>query len=265
MLMTTPTTVDAAPTGAELSLCATADVTPAPFVSTLGARVALVHVPPVPLPEDVALLSETERARAMRFVFERDRSAFVTARAALRRTLGTALSCAPQDVRLVIDASGRPALDTSHSASLDFNLSHSGSVAAIALTAAGRVGVDIEAHDPRRGLRELVPTVMGRGERARLEAVRNDTVFANLFHEYWTRKEALVKGMGTGLATDVRTIDVPLLPPDGVVVLNALRPSRWRLVTTRVSEGVTLSVALAAPALRDGGTITIQPFGERAG
>jgi 4'-phosphopantetheinyl transferase len=234
MLITTPTTVDTAPT-------ATTVVTP-------GATVVLLHVPPVPATDDIALLTDTEQARAARFAFVRDQSAFVTTRAALRRALGDALACAPTAVAIVSASGGRPALHDSHGSPLDFNVSHSGAVAAIALSYTGRVGVDVEVHDAQRGLRELVPTVMGVNERAMLDALGDAASFCDAFYGCWTRKEAIVKGIGTGISADLTAIDVPDVPDDGLVMVPVAAYPQWRVVTVRVRSGITLSVAVAGCA-----------------
>ena len=258
--MTTPTTVDAVPTGAEQTLRAIPDATIARTATTPGATVALLKVPPVPAPEDLAVLTDDERARAGRFAFVRDQSAFVTTRAALRRALGDALSCAPGTVRIVSATSGRPALDRSHGSRLDFNVSHSGALAALALSHTGRVGVDIETHDIRRGLRDLVPTVMGVRERVMLTALTDEALFCEAFYGCWTRKEAIVKGIGTGISADLTAIDVPAVPSDGMVVVPGETHSHWRIVTVSVRAGVTMSVALAECA----GSIRIAPLPESA-
>jgi 4'-phosphopantetheinyl transferase len=255
-IMTTPTTVDAVPTGAEQTLRAIPDATIARTATTPGATVALLNVPPEPSPGDLALLTDEECARAARFAFVRDRTAFVTTRAALRRALGGALQCAPDAVTIVRASSGRPMLDQSHGSRLDFNVSHSGAVAAIALSHTGRVGVDIETHDTRRGLRELVPTVMGLRERDMLTALTDEALFCEAFYGCWTRKEAIVKGIGTGIAADLTAIDLPAVPSDAVVVVPGATHPRWRIATVRVSAGVTMSVALSGCA----GTIRIAPL-----
>ncbi len=293
--MTTPTTVDAAPTGAERTLRAILDtslrsrgmcvqVSPRklrvtegrsaePAMSTmrparqsgttataLGAIVTVLRLPPVPAPEDLAVLTDDERARAGRFAFVSDQSAFVTTRAALRRALGDALSCPPDTVRIVTATSGRPTLDRSHGSRLDFNVSHSGAVAALALSHTGRVGVDIETHDIRRGLRDLVPTVMGLRERVMLTALTDEALFCEAFYGCWTRKEAIAKGIGTGISADLTAIDVPAVPSDGLVVVPGATHPRWRIVTVNVGAGVTMSVALADCA----GPIRIAPLPESA-
>jgi 4'-phosphopantetheinyl transferase len=215
-----------------------------PAAVTPCASVVVLRVPRSAAPEDIDVLSESERARAARFHFESDRSAFVTARAALRRYLGRSLSCAPERVGLAQGLNGRPMLDAAHRSALDFNVSHSGTMAALAFVQGGRVGVDIEWHGRDRGLRDLVPTVMGPRERAVLEALP-EALFRARFFEFWTRKEAIVKAIGVGISYPLTDIDIPSLPAVGPVRIETASPSDWMLQTREPAADFTLSVALA--------------------
>ena len=118
------------------------------------------------------LLSEDERDRAARLRFERDRRRFVVARARLRELLGRRLGMRPEAVAIVYGAQGKPALARGE---LRFNLAHSGELALYAFSRACEVGVDLEEI---RALPEARPGFLRR----------------------WTRREALAKGLGSGLA-----------------------------------------------------------------
>ncbi|HEX9506476.1 MAG TPA: 4'-phosphopantetheinyl transferase, partial [Acidimicrobiia bacterium] len=93
-----------------------------------------------------AVLSDEERDRARRFVFERDRQRFIVARGVLRWLLAARLGVRPQAVELVYGERGKPALAPRLAASgLRFNVSHCEDVAVYAFSSAGDVGVDVEA------------------------------------------------------------------------------------------------------------------------
>ena len=208
------------------------------------ASVTLLSVPPVSHAADLALLSAPELERAGRFVFERDRAAFVTARAALRRLLSAETGIDAATLPLGIDTRGRPFLDASGHDALDFNLSHSGALAAVAISRGGRVGVDVEWHDLSRSLRDLVPQVMGAQETALLRTLDGDE-FARCFLACWTRKEAVVKGIGVGIAFPLQTIDVPGAGTDSPVRVQTSHAAVWSVCTSEPVTGFTLSVALA--------------------
>ncbi len=243
---------------------------PAPSVGPAdGVTVTLLRLPDVPASADLTLLSAVERERAARFAFVRDQASFVTTRAALRRLLGTAIGCEPAQVRLDVGEYDRPMLASEHAASLDFNVSHSGRLAAIALSPTLRVGVDVEWHARKRSLRELVPQVMGRAERELLEGLEDDGLFERAFYACWTRKEAIVKGIGVGISHPLTSIDVPVVPADNVVIVDGTPPSPWYVVTEEPTAGYTLSVALAGTrglvSISLAGDQTCAELGEKSG
>jgi 4'-phosphopantetheinyl transferase len=222
------------------------------LLPTRGAQVTVLLIPERTPAADLALLSADEQQRAARFAFERDRCAFVTARAAVRREIGAVLGLAPARVSLLRDANGRPHLAPEYGSTLDFNLSHSGQRVAIAFASGRRVGVDIEWHDRKATLRDLVPQVMGAREAALLQALP-DAEFRRRFFEFWTRKESIVKAIGVGISYPLTEIDIPTLPVQGPVRIATDPPSAWMLHTSAPDDEYTLSVALAGS---DGDIVT---------
>lgn len=147
---------------------------------------------------DWPLLDAVERSRAVRLVRPSDRRRFVARRAALRRLLSRPVGSAPELLRFGAGPAGRPLLLGS---SLDFNVSHSGAIALVALSQAGRIGVDLEKIDASQvELAALRPFVdrqvlvdVGRACEA------GDT---RPFFRWWTVVEAVAKARGTGIAED---------------------------------------------------------------
>src|SRR5256885_8826027 len=72
--------------------------------------VTRLDVGPDALRASVALLSQEERQRAGRFVFDRDRRRFIVARSRLRQLLAARLGGRSDAVELVYGDSGKPAL-----------------------------------------------------------------------------------------------------------------------------------------------------------
>ncbi len=214
-----------------------------------------IEVPPSAQPADISLLSGEERARAERFVFERDRSSFVTTRAALRRLLAVECGVPPADLLFEADAFGRPRLVESIRAAqpqLDFNVSHSGRLGAVALSRAGRVGIDVEWHERMHSLREVEQEVMGTQEREMLQLLDGDA-YARAFLGCWTRKEAIAKAIGVGVQYPLRTIDIPVVDADGSAVFQSDDGQFWSVATLHVTTSYTASFAMAGSV---GGTVT---------
>ncbi|HEY5835565.1 4'-phosphopantetheinyl transferase family protein [Streptomyces sp.] len=166
------------------------------------------HTDPAPLPVDE--LDESEHARAAGLVRTGDRVRYLSAHVALRRLLSAYTNIPPRALRLGRDRCpccggphGRPVLlDRPHGPVPDwpqFSLAHSHQVTVVALARA-TVGVDVRRVPPARAVRLCLPDLHP-AEQAELAAVpgrHRPAAFARL----WTRKEAYLKGLGTGLRRD---------------------------------------------------------------
>lgn len=125
-------------------------------------------------------------------------------RAALRRLLATYLGIGAEAVELVAGAHGRPAL-APHLASLrgglplEFNASHSGDFALVALALGIAPGVDIERHHARANALALARRFFDADEAAVLERLDGDAR-DRAFLDLWCAKEAVLKAAGVGLS-----------------------------------------------------------------
>ncbi len=156
------------------------------------------------------LLSDDERARRGG-LWDAGHRAQYTVAAALLRLVAAPLTARPP-ARVVVDRScptcdrphGRPRLPGT---GLHVSISHSGATVAVAVSAAGAVGVDVQQVQAD-SVDELSPLVLADSE-ARHVAVARD------FFTYWTRKEALVKATGDGVTVPLREVVVtpPGTPP----------------------------------------------------
>ncbi len=151
-----------------------------------------------------ALLSADERARAARFVFEKDRRRFVTGRAVLRTLLGLCLDRPAAGISFRYGAQGKPMLADGD---FRFNASASAGKALLAVSPRRRVGVDIERVRDIDELEAVASRVLSTAEREWLCGRRSDET-KNGFFRCWTRKEAVVKAAGAGLTMPLDRIDV---------------------------------------------------------
>ena len=164
-------------------------------------------------------LSPDERARAARFIFERDRLRFAAARGWLRTILGRCVGVHPAALRFEYSSTGKPSLSwAGREAVVHFNLAHSEDRALVAVTRLGAVGVDVERvrdieHAPR-----LVERFFSPRESALFQALPADRQPAAFFN-LWTRKEALLKATGEGLSASLRQVEVSFLPGEAARLL----------------------------------------------
>ncbi len=200
-----------------------------------------------PAPDrDWALLSPAEVERAARLRQPSDRVRSVCTRAALRRLLGEQLGMAASQVPLGTGPHGRPRLVAdaewggqgagtgsarwwTEGTLPDFNVSHSGACALIALAEGGlSVGVDVEwcgtaptavstparTYVPSQGFaasaeeeaRALEALVLSPREQAACASTRPG------FHVLWTTKEAVLKCLGLGVAEHLCAVSLQWQP-----------------------------------------------------
>lgn len=180
-------------------------------------------------PRRVAATTDAERERASRFHRREDAERYLLAHGALRLVLADYLACDPLVVRFGAHENGKPFLED---ARLEFNLSHSGALALIAVAQSRQVGVDVEQLRPMPDLESLAARVCTPGELATLadlaEPHRERAFFA-----MWTRKEALAKATGEGISAVVR--DARHAPADA--------QDRWTLSEVRDLPGYAACVA----------------------
>jgi 4'-phosphopantetheinyl transferase len=165
-----------------------------------------VHLWSVPLQQvepAVVELAADEQARADRLRCPQARSAFIQTRMALRLVLGHYLGVPPLAIALSSGAQGKPQLSAGLG-KLQFNVSHSGQLALIALAQAA-VGVDLEWQQADLGWRELLPLCCHPAEQDDFQDVADAEGRARLLR-LWTAKEAYLKGRGEGLSLPLTAV-----------------------------------------------------------
>jgi phosphopantetheinyl transferase len=150
--------------------------------------------------DSILTLNMEERDRCSRFATPELRRRFIVSHAGLRQILAGYLNSAPSDLTFCQTPSGKPNLAE---APLRFNLSHSADANLLAVATA-EVGADIERARPVTSLASLAARHFAGPE---LEAMRNSYDPLQAFFQTWTRKEAVIKLVGLGLATSLQDLD----------------------------------------------------------
>ena len=178
-----------------------------------------------------SLLSESEKSRAARFHFERDRNRYITAHGTLRQLLGRYLNVPAQDVRFNYGDYGKPELANDHAdGHIYFNMSHSSATALYGFTRNCPIGVDIERIKEIPDMDEVAGQFFSAKEKnvfkklAQVKKIR-------AFYRCWTVKEAFVKAVGHGLHLPLESIEVCIEPdqPNRLVQVNGdeREASKW--------------------------------------
>jgi 4'-phosphopantetheinyl transferase len=217
---------------------------------------------PLDQPESIrrslaALLSADEQARASRFVFDRHRHEYIVCRGMLRQLLSGYLGAPARDIRFAYGERGKPALATTSSTPVEFNVSHAAGVAVFAF-AGIPVGVDVESLDRTVDCQELASRFFSSEESEQVLA-QPPAERTEAFLNCWTRKEAYIKAIGDGLACPLDSFAVTLGPaePARMKWIAGDQAERWQMEAFRPADGYVGAVAIQAPTmmLRIGGSV----------
>lgn len=192
-------------------------------------------------------LSADESQRASRFHFDKDRRRYIVAHASLREVLARYLRCKPHDLKFSANEYGKPFLPEHN---VEFNLSHSGDYALIAVARGRKVGVDIELIREDIELENLAARYFSPREVSELMTLPSEGRTRGFFH-CWTRKEAYIKARGLGLSLPLDSFDVSLGEP---AALRATRPNaddaaRWSLRSLEVESNYAAALAVEGDEL----------------
>jgi 4'-phosphopantetheinyl transferase len=156
-----------------------------------------------------SLLSSDECKRATSFKFEKDKKTFVIAHAILRKILSFYFNVKPDEIFFLNEQNGKPFVQSvnvvSKQTDIQFNLSHSANGFAIAIQLHLPVGIDMEKIVSQQDHSIIVSDFFTIEEKAAIAAAPNPT---ELFYYIWTKKEAIAKMNGEGIA-DLAYVKLP--------------------------------------------------------
>ncbi|MDX1527991.1 MAG: 4'-phosphopantetheinyl transferase superfamily protein [Gammaproteobacteria bacterium] len=170
-----------------------------------------------------AVLSPRQRARSQRMRVAEKRQQYIIAQGLTRVLLGKLLAADPAALEFDRGPKGKPYLGGKFSDSgVQFNMTHTSHMALIAITLSREVGIDIERIRDNLQWEKLARryfSPMEYSDYSRLpEAER-----LRAFFICWTRKEAVLKAIGTGLGGGLGSFDITV-DPDAAP---ALVGNRW--------------------------------------
>jgi 4'-phosphopantetheinyl transferase len=194
-----------------------------------------------------AVLSADEQQRASRFLRVGDRARFVACRAALRWILGRYGARPAESCRFDYGPYGKPRLlDPPEGAALQFNVSHSGGLALVAIARDRPVGVDLEQLHPDVDIQGVGRMVFSVAEQDALQSFPEQQRLAAFF-DFWTRKESYLKAIGRGFSGLSQQVTVTsAMGAEGSVLEGAAEgPSRrWFVANFSPAPGYTAAVAV---------------------
>src|SRR5579872_2790651 len=198
-------------------------------------------------------LSTDEQARASLFRHQQDSRRYIVSHGLLRCILGSYLQLAPGQVQFQYENDGKPAIQgttTVRANMVHFNMSHSHEMALYAVTRGRAVGIDIEYMRHILAVEQLVERCFSRAERDAFYTLAPDEREAAFFRG-WTRKEAYLKAIGTGLKTPLASVEVSFVLNEPSVLLNvgenrehAQKDTCWSLQDVESAHGYVAALAV---------------------
>jgi 4'-phosphopantetheinyl transferase len=211
-----------------------------------------LQLPPDQLAVSHNLLNTTERERAARFHFDRDRNHFIAARGQLRTVLGRYTGVLPARIAFTYGDHGKPYL-AGNLDSLQFNLSHSHHLALLAVTRHHEIGVDIEYLDREVSVSEIAKRFFSQRESGQLLSL-HPTAQRPAFFRCWTRKEAFLKAKGMGITFGLDQFSVSLHPEEKAQLLETPydpeEAAQWTLVHLEPAPGYVGAIAATESVTR---------------
>lgn len=214
--------------------------------------------PAVETPRLIAMLDGIERERHDAYRQTVDRARFLTGRIVAKAAAGSALGIDPATVALdsTCPDCGRPhgkprVIPPSNFSGVvpELSISHSGNLVGVAMTPGQPVGLDVEQERDVEidGLVRMTLSAAEQTEFAAVPATDRDAAFFT----YWSRKEAILKATGRGLAIGMTKLTVT--PWDQAPRILDSQSSEVDTATMRMAQleagsGYRACVAVIAPA-----------------
>jgi 4'-phosphopantetheinyl transferase len=160
-----------------------------------------LQLPPQEAQQCLSWLSPEERKRAGEFRFSADSARYIAAHGLLRFILAGYTGKRPAELEFSVNTFGKPEVSIAGSPMVNFNLSHSGDMALIAVIRGQEVGVDIEKADCKLEYTDIVDLFFSHPEKRIVDAAPSKQRLER-FYTIWTGKEAYLKMLGIGFAEE---------------------------------------------------------------
>ncbi len=194
------------------------------------------------------LLSDPELQQADRFLFDVHRQRFTVGRAQLRRILGSYIGVAPEQVDFRYTNLGKPYFAEGVSdPHLEFNFTNSDDWALLAITHRTELGIDIEKIREMTNMEGLARRFFAQPEIDVIVRAPSELRRQEYFFRCWTRKEAFLKAMGTGLTFPLDHVCVSVADTETVRIQwikdRDEEACRWELVHLKPCDGYVGALA----------------------
>ncbi len=195
-----------------------------------------------------SVLSEEERQRADSFRSKENRQSFIVSRGILRNLLYRYTDIQPDQIQFNYTIHGKPFLAGPESApDISFNLSHAGLLVLYAFSWGRQVGIDVECIHPMEEMDQVAEINFSPREYNKFLRTREKERLT-AFYNCWTRKEAFIKAVGSGMSFPLREVEVsfePDVPAQLVTVYGSRQEAEgWTLHDIKTWDGYSAALVV---------------------
>lgn len=148
------------------------------------------------------MLSVDETTRVKQLRNSNDRQVYTLTHALLRLLIARRLEISPGSISFIKDKNGRPYMPGGE---LSFNISHTRYAFAITIVKNYFPGIDIERSDRNIDYEQVAANYFSKKE---IDYISGSESPREAFYMLWTRKESLLKSIGSGIVTDLTQVEV---------------------------------------------------------
>ncbi len=196
-----------------------------------------------------SFLSDAELRRGARLLDAKKREEFLVGRGLVREVLAKLLCVEPREVEFCEGEFGKPYLRGQEELQdgLRFNVSHSGGKLLVAVSRTCKIGVDLEEIREDLAFRPMAERYFSLREKEELFGLEPAEQL-KAFYRCWTRKEAYMKGTGSGFSEPSTGFDVSFLPGELPALLGHRgdpgEVERWSIVDLDAGPGYCGALAV---------------------
>ncbi len=198
-------------------------------------------------------LSNIETERMKRFHHAKHQHAFLISHALKRAALAHVLGLEPNELEFGIGSQGRPFIMGKAQHNLQFNLSHTDGLVALAVSLDAYVGLDVESLTRKIPETAFAARFFTPPEHDDI-LVHEQTPNSHRLLEYWTLKEAYIKaeGLGISIGLDTFYFDLSQTHPHIKYTSEARPPSHpWQFIQIKPTPHHLMALAWAPIAKQD--------------
>lgn len=194
------------------------------------------------------MLPESEKFRSDGFCLETIRTLYIKCHYLLRLLLGQYLGKGFYHQEFHYNEHGKPSLkNDSQNNACYFNLSNTGSICVYVFTKACDPGVDVEKIETIDNMNNIVERFFSSSEKIKYFALPEQNR-KKIFFQYWVRKEALLKAIGTGLSYPLDKFDVisdeTRNAPFYITTNHQNSETEWMIQDINIMDGYAAALAL---------------------